>query len=370
MTECTANSPSLKLDIWYCGHGSVDCSLDIYDADLSYSEFASILEPLPKLPFTKHSTFTLFINCCYAAQFAYNVISSLKQKQIDDTVITPTLETIKLFSPWMTKICKKTINLDKLKSSMENRPCATLCDKPVNASWAKAIMEIINFRTEIQPLSYTVESFKFVMFPLSLGEIALEGALNEEKSSGFPDLSRGKGSGARKRKLHELQPDSFFPDNYVGLPEALDSPKIFRFKAGRGDSTLIRYRGIDILVDGGEFVNSKICFWPYVQKADLVILTHGDGDNISGFLPLLFSTDHTIENFTSKVISHYFQSPQAPFSSWSRTWFEAAAFAKICEEKDVIVKDWNLNPFVIDTVPSVKIEVKVLFPKPALVQGE
>lgn len=81
----------------------------------------------------------------------------------------------------------------------------------------------------------------------------------------------------------------------LGVPRLASKPAqpiVYAFPADYGDSTLIRYGGINILIDGGVSSNNP-CFWPVVsrlpddEKLDVVILTHQDTNHLTGIKRLV-----------------------------------------------------------------------------------
>ena len=70
-----------------------------------------------------------------------------------------------------------------------------------------------------------------------------------------------------------------------------DDLHVYFLDVGQGDAILIRYRGINILIDGGP--NKKVlsglgAAMPfYDRKIDLVLVTHSDADHLTGVIEVL-----------------------------------------------------------------------------------
>ena len=162
-----------------------------------------------------------------------------------------------------------------------------------NKFLTKCIVECSKSEIRMFPSkSFTKDELPMHFFPFSIGELDPSGVLM--------DLYNPIISGELKKYLVSLKSSNVgrgksdvqlqrANENFLGTA---NNPTIYCFPAGCGDSTLFRFKGVNILIDGG-ISKTEPCFWPVVSRLptneclDVVILTHQDIDHLSGIERLI-----------------------------------------------------------------------------------
>ena len=199
---------------------------------------------------------------------------------------------------WLDQVIEWAISRPELESEQKSELLEKY-DKEVkryeqaNKYFTKCIVECLKSQFKIFPSkSFTNDKLPVYFFPFSIGELDPSGVLM--------DLYNPIISGELKNYLESLKSSNVgrvrsndqlkrAKANFLG---AANHPTIYCFPAGCGDSTLIRFRGVNILIDGG-IIKTKPCFWPVVSRLptkeclDVVILTHQDIDHLRGIERLI-----------------------------------------------------------------------------------
>lgn len=276
ITEVISNCVAQYFAIIYCGHGSSYGSITLKDGEYFGHDLRNLLEEVNTIVFPR---MTFLLNCCYAIDF----VSSLSGEDV-----TSILDTF----AWVAEI-----DLNKHYEEYTQEGNKELWSKLLEKMKSEDIFRS-PFRCELK------NQHPIYFWPLSLGSLKSTGLLQEiykVESKSIPDinlnLSRNFSSWYEEDNadFENKLPYKVNTDNIE-----VEYPTLYVLKAGYGDSTIFRWRHINILIDGGIIEKSGIpCFWDLISSLshlNMVILTHGDVDHIGGLLPLFYRKKYEKKN--------------------------------------------------------------------------
>ena len=292
MKEHLTAVPSLDVNIYYSGHAFEDGSWFLSD-DCSYTgeDFCQFIKSCQNNESRLfYGDLKVYLDSCYGLNFAKaavemtdekwngylsNLKSILKLKNLDEVIEIATYRASELESK---SDMKKYVKMNKLFTS-----------------WVVKLLLEKDFRL-FPSKPFTKDKLQMYFFPFSIGELDPSGVLmdlytqlgtisdglkNYLESLKSSNVSRGN-SDVKLERANE---------NFL---DAANDPTIYCFPAGYGDSTLIRFRGVNILIDGG-VSKCNPCFWPVVSRLptneclNVVILTHQDIDHLRGIERLILT---------------------------------------------------------------------------------
>ena len=281
LQKVLSNSVSWNLHIIYAGHADTEGSWLFADG---YFDKDEILESIRRVEVCRHVY--LVLDCCYASKlfkaderikkyidFYYDV--GLNRSDIPKLSWPPPQDIHSHeYVEWNKKFTNLMVELYTRTKSYEESSSTTL----------KRL-----FSVEVKLDVIGGSSIPAYIYPLSTAYLGPEGAMNalyriNEEVKKYTNLkgniyfSRGPSGPLECAKDNHLRPT--------------DYPQLVCFPAGNGDSTLFRWHGFNMLIDGG-INKSDPCFWPVVRRLpqateclDEVIVTHYDNDHINGILRL------------------------------------------------------------------------------------
>lgn len=314
MKEHLTAVPSLDVNVYYSGHAFEDGSWFLSD-DCSYTG-EDLCQFIESCRINENRRFggdlKVYLDSCYGLSFAKAVgmtdekwktsLSFLKMMLKPDESDEELPQDAELHTDATFQLFKKDLELlGGLDTVIE---CATLelqSESEVNnyveanKIFTKCIVECLKKDFRVFPSkSFTEDKLQMYFFPFSIGELDPSGVLmdlyNPIISDGLKNylvslkssnVSRGK-SDVKLERANE---------NFL---DAANDPTIYCFPAGYGDSTFIRFRCVNILIDGG-VSKCNPCFWPVVsrlptnERLDVVILTHQDIDHLRGIERLILT---------------------------------------------------------------------------------
>ena len=230
------------------------------------------------------------MNLKASKEFAKYIVSYF-QKLIDCKKEEDYAEMIRVFAELVSVDIKQFIEYKNLITHAQNPQDGLFLD--VNRYFTKRIVLIAE---HLRHNPSEVDGMSIKILPLSVSHLDPQGAMSElygmqkEQRSAIAShleehLSRGRQPLCRAKDKYLLQ---------------CDSPQLVCFPAGNGDSTLFRWHGFNMLVDGGRRKRDP-CFWPVVSRLpegeclDVVIVTHYDDDHICGILGLFEERELPLE---------------------------------------------------------------------------
>jgi len=298
-----------RLHVYFCGHGSPEGAMCLFpeDDELDYSESGDLSDPSPD-PSPKKGHLTgdalkkifdsgppnvfgevhFFFNCCFATRVAGRFMYPEGNLDEGESRVVDSLcglLSIKLGHTMQSchnrfaeicdlQGCRDTSSaddkMDELFSSIHNYERACLDGRSLASTlWANSATVYVH--------------------PLAHGELRAQGHLNIIFGMNGSTANFEPCRGAARR------PSRVMPQlTGTASVNVLDSKVlIVPFQANVGDSTLLKFEGIHILVDGGLCRSGgNVAYWPFISafgKLDLLVLTHGDRDHVQGLGPLAAS---------------------------------------------------------------------------------
>ena len=311
MKEHLTAVPSLDVNIYYSGHAFEDGSWFLSE-DCSYTG-EDLCQFIESCRINESRRFDgdlkVYLDSCYGLSFAKAVGMTDEQwkKTLSILKMMLTSEESELESPQNAELHTFQLfknELEQLGGLDEVIKCATVelgleleVDRYVKANkvFTKCIVECLKEKKDPRVFpskSFTEDKLQMYLFPFSIGELDPSGVLmdlyNPIISDGLKNylVSLKSSNDSRGKSNVKLERAN---KNFLG---AANDPTIYCFPAGHGDSTLIRFRGVNILIDGG-VSKCNPCFWPVVSRLptneclDVVILTHQDIDHLRGIERLI-----------------------------------------------------------------------------------
>ena len=331
MTEHLTAVPSVDVNIYYSGHAFEDGSWFLSE-DCSYTgeDLCQFIESCQQNKSRRFGgDLKVYLDSCYGLSFAKAVgmtdekwsgfLESLKMmlkpnKSDEESELElpqdPELRTGARTQKkhWLDQVIEWAISRPELESEQESeqesKQKSELLEKydkevkryeQANKFFTKCIVECLKGKKEFRYFpskSITKDDLPMYFIPFSISELDPSGVLM--------DLYKPKISESLQKYLESLKSSNVGRGrSYVQLQrakenllDAANDPTIYCFPAGCGDSTLFRFKGVNILIDGG-ISKTEPCFWPVVSRLpineclDVVILTHQDIDHLSGIERLI-----------------------------------------------------------------------------------
>jgi hypothetical protein len=280
------------MHIYYSGHGTTDGSWVLPDGgEYTGEDFASCVN---NMRFTSGLSIQLHLNCCFAARFVGLASAHLTTKAKD---AVPPLREVDAIPALVNLASFLSVTqgkrFDKVKRKMGH--CLTNPSDPYNSTLTKDLVKLSqrDFRIfQALRVESQVGNVQLHMVPYSFGWLDATGAffslynLQQGVARITPNAAFLQRGGAKRADMtREL-------DQSKQLPKA-EALEIYIFGAGCGDSSLVRFPGCNILIDGGIHKNPLPCFWQLVrrlpsdEKLDVVVCTHYDEDHLAGLQRLL-----------------------------------------------------------------------------------
>ena len=291
LQEVLSNNVSLKLHIIYAGHAYDDGSWIISEREC-FGEY-EIRKCLESIRFS-HRVY-LILDCCYAIKAFGAEKANLKLLEGTIRVSTSLLK-----DPDAAITCIRNAFVDRNSDNFEESDDQLIENQRLFTETVVQVYDsgfssqcvnhehrrLISVDIKLKALgNLTVPLY---LYPLSASHLDPWGAMREFYGlKGESDDNRiligkighlfSRGQLKRAKKAEVLTPT--------------DNPQLVCFPAGNGDSTLFRWHGFNMLVDGGRS-DKNPCFWPVVSRLprtewlDEVIVTHFDEDHIIGILAM------------------------------------------------------------------------------------
>ena len=325
MKEHLTAVPSLAVNIYYSGHAFEDGSWFLSE-DCSYTgeDLCQFIEICRKNESRRFGgDLKVYLDTCYGLSFAKAVgmtdekwsgfLSNLKMKlkpdeSDEESPQDPEKHTVQRHTIQSLKNELKLLGcLDQVIECAISQPMESELESDLlkrydeevnryeeaNKIFTKCIVECLKSEFRMFPSkSFTKDELQMYFFPFSIGELDPSGVLMDlyklEISESLQEYLKSLKSSnlGRGRSYVQLQRAKA---NFLGRA---NDPTIYCFPAGCGDSTLFRFKGVNILIDGG-ISKTEPCFWPVVSRLpineclDVVILTHQDIDHLSGIQRLI-----------------------------------------------------------------------------------
>jgi beta-lactamase superfamily II metal-dependent hydrolase len=327
LQEVLSNNVSLSLHIIYAGHAYDNGSWDISDLE-SFGE-SEIRKSLECVRFS-HGIY-LILDCCYAYKLFKDDVKKVLETRVD-LLAGPEADAVR-------KCIKKAHDSDDQTVSVIPAYDDQFFEE--QRSFTKTVVKLYkrgfqnqseNFRrlisVDIKLKVLGNLTVPLYLYPLSASHLDPQGAMSEfyglkvnddrisKRISGL--LSRGK-LVLERANVQILRPTV--------------NPQLVCFPAGNGDSTLFRWHGFNMLIDGGRLNNP--CFWPVVSRLprtewlDEVIVTHFDRDHILGILTMFKYPQVPIRTGRLHTTMPYRANPSG------RSAEEGAKLVELAGEKDV-----------------------------------
>ena len=292
VAEAVSSAVARTIYIVYCGHGCSDGSL--YFADDCYlgSEFAAFLnnnkpQHLPQAG--------LVLNCCNGIHF----ISALLQETIEAS--------LKKFDGFAGPALGENFSFDK--EDWEE----TTGDLMVKLFHHK------NLGIAHSPVFYSWGNISLSCWPLSFGVMPGQGRLHKLFGIETSPLTLT----FRNLPWWENQDCISALARGTSIPaDTPDLPTFTVFQGQDGESTLLQWQSLNILIDGGRG-DRPPAFWPHVSgltELQLVALTHGDADHVNGFLPFFKRKQSEKDNPTEGMFAVLLEVSQYYHSSFCLGW--------------------------------------------------
>ena len=315
---------NLSLIIIYCGHGTEAGNICLFDDDYSGAQLNDLLSS----EFTKHLHYptdvTFYFNCCYAVNVVAKMTGeNVLQKLIDlvpmilnggaDEVIKAYYGDQKANEYIQSALIERLRGRTFFYVTLENKSRMYLSPLSVGVLKAKGLIATLlgilkpEGLIEVAPCKkrFLLTDLKVI---LSLGIFVACICLKIDRKVViimilligiiyFAEATPEKCTITRSQsfRLPWYHNDaktlsSFFPFKKLSTIPHNSAPKITVFGAKNGDSALFSWKKWNILIDGGldYTIKKPPCFVDKIKtlnKLDLVVLTHGDGDHVNGLLP-------------------------------------------------------------------------------------
>ena len=283
LQEVLSNNVSLSLHVIYAGHAYDDGSWIISER-ACFGEY-EIRKCLECIRFS--NGIYLILDCCFACKSLEDVENALLK--------LPYVRSSRFENPdAVVNILKKALDDQNRYSRdelfIENQRLFTtkvveLYKSSFQSVFADRVQgRLIIIHIQLKDLNLSVPLY---VYPLSASHLDPQGAMSE-----FYDL-KVKSDADRifiKKIGHLFSRDPLKHSRGTEVLRPTDNPQLVCFPAGNGDSTLFRWHGFNMLIDGGRL--KYPCFWPVVSRLprtewlDEVIVTHFDEDHILGILTM------------------------------------------------------------------------------------
>jgi beta-lactamase superfamily II metal-dependent hydrolase len=327
LQEVLSNNVSLSLHIIYAGHAYDDGSWIISER-ACFGEY-EIRKCLECIRFS--NGIYLILDCCYAYKLFKDDVKKVLETRVD-LLAGPEADAVR-------KCIKKAHDSDDQTVSVIPAYDDQFFEE--QRSFTKTVVKLYkrgfqnqseNFRrlisVDIKLKVLGNLTVPLYLYPLSASHLDPQGAMSEfyglkvnddrisKRISGL--LSRGK-LVLERANVQILRPTV--------------NPQLVCFPAGNGDSTLFRWHGFNMLIDGGRLNNP--CFWPVVSRLprtewlDEVIVTHFDRDHILGILTMFKYPQVPIRTGRLHTTMPYRANPSG------RSAEEGAKLVELAGEKDV-----------------------------------
>ena len=283
LQEVLSNNVSLKLHIIYAGHAYGDGSWIISDRErFRDSEICKCLESI-----RFSNGIYLILDCCFACKSLKGVENALLK--------LPYVRSSRFENPdAVVNILKKALDdqnrYPRDEQFIDNQRLFTIKVVKLYKSAFQSLFadrvqgRLIIIHIQLKDLNLSIPLY---VYPLSASHLDPQGAMSE-----LYDL-KVKSDADRifvKKIGHLFSSGPLKHSRGTEVLPPTDNPQLVCFPAGNGDSTLFRWHGFNMLIDGGRL--KYPCFWPVVSRLprtewlDEVIVTHFDEDHILGILTM------------------------------------------------------------------------------------
>ena len=282
LQKVLSNSVSWDIHMIYAGHGDTDGSWIFADG---YFDEEEIRESIRCVEVCYH--IYLVLDCCYASKL-FNTDKHIKRYIEAFYFADPTAMPKMSLHP-LTDVNKAYVKWNEIFTTMMVVMYTGRNPYEKNSSTNLKRLFPVNVPLDViggSPISVYI-------YPLSTTYLGPQGAMNalygiNEK---VKEYTKGSIYFSRGPPLVRAGNNHLRPTDY---------PQLVCFPARNGDSTLFRWHGFNMLIDGGEYYRSDPapCFWPVVQRLEClneVFVTHYDSDHISGILRLFQERELPIE---------------------------------------------------------------------------
>ena len=273
LQKVLSNSVSWDIHIIYAGHADTDGSWIFADG---YFDEEDIRESIRCVEVCYN--IYLVLDCCYASKL-FNTDKHIKRYIEAFYFADPTAMPKMSLHP-LTDVNKAYVKWNEIFTTMMVVMYTGRNPYEKNSSTNLKRLFPVNVPLDVIGGS----SIPAYIYPLSKTYLGPQGAMNalygiDEK---VKEYTKGSIYFSRGPPLERAMDNHLRPTDY---------PQLVCFPAGNGDSTLFRWHGFNMLIDGGIYT-SPPCFWPVVRRLPLnecldeVIVTHYDDDHINGILGL------------------------------------------------------------------------------------
>ena len=284
LQEVLSNNVSLKLHIIYAGHAYDDGSWIISETEC-FDEY-EIRKCLESIRFS--NGIYLILDCCSACK---------SLKDVEDALLKlPYVRSSRFENPdTVVNLLKKALD-DQNRYPRDEQFIETqrLFTKTVVKLYKSEFQRLFADRVQGRLICIDIQlkdlktDVSLYVYPLSASHLGPQGAMSE-----LYDL-KVKSDADRvfiEKIGHLFSRGQLKPREDAEVLSPTDNPQLVCFPAGNGDSTLFRWHGFNMLIDGGRSMKNP-CFWPVVSRLphtewlDEVIVTHFDEDHIIGILAM------------------------------------------------------------------------------------
>lgn len=339
LQEVLSNNVSLSLHIIYAGHAYDDGSWDISDGErFRESEIRKSLECIRFC-----NWIYLILDCCYA----YKLFKDDVKKALETSYCVYLLEDPE---PDAARKCiKKALNSDDQNCYSDSYDDQffeeqRLFTKTVGKLYKLGFQRQSEKCRRLIPISESVKlkdlnglPITLCVYPLSASHLDPQGAMSE-----FYGLKVNDDRISLSKRISGLLSRGKLERANVQVLRPTVNPQLVCFPAKNGDSTLFRWHGFNMLIDGGKSMKFP-CFWPVVSRlppTELlheVIVTHFDADHICGILAMFQDHEFPITGRLHTTMP-YKANPSG------RSPKQGAKLVKMAEEKNVRCRNLKASP--------------------------
>ena len=359
LQKVLSNSVSWDIHIIYAGHGDTE-GLWIFK-DGEYFGKDEILESIRRVEVCRHVY--LVLDCCYASKL-FKADEQI-EKYIDVYVgLNPDIPRLSWPPPedinrhdyveWNKKFTKLMVQLYTRRKLYKESSSTTREESSTSTTREKSSSTNLKrlFPVQVKLDVIGGSTISVYIYPLSTTYLGPQGAMNalygineevKEYTKGSIYFSRGP-------PLERAMDNHLRPTDY---------PQLVCFPAGNGDSTLFRWHGFNMLIDGGVY-SRKPCFWPVVghlppsECLNEVIVTHYDDDHINGILRLFQERELPIDVKCLHTVYPYEDAPGG-----GRSAMHGAELVKKARAKRVPIRNLRASDFPVIHVHFIRTDGEV-----------